>query len=332
MKKLPLSLLFSFAFCLSIFAGEVYVFHDSSCMDKLSFKEKTLTADYKLKTTANLISYNIKANENEYVRLEISLVGDDIVNDMPIDTKNCNELIWDEQFVKEINSGMTEIFVVSLEDGKYRISPVETASYFFSSEEELAFGNSDFGFIFDQNSFDTNQDLLTYGLKSKVKFNFANNIHCPGEFHFYRSTKGRNLSETEMALVPQLGVVRYYTISKKLNRNLREVELQSVNDMPLATYLSQLCNKTTSPIDVVENTEVGEDTMVEKSGMETSVKVSEEKEIILGKPTLATKNTLATSDQPMEKKIITQNQVCTCLLYTSPSPRDRTRSRMPSSA
>ena len=25
-------------------------------------------------------------------------------------------------------------------------------------------------------------------------------------------------------------------------------------------------------------------------------------------------------------------QACTCLLYTSPSPRDRTRSRMPSSA
>ena len=25
-------------------------------------------------------------------------------------------------------------------------------------------------------------------------------------------------------------------------------------------------------------------------------------------------------------------QTCTCLLYTSPSPRDRTRSRMPSSA
>ena len=26
------------------------------------------------------------------------------------------------------------------------------------------------------------------------------------------------------------------------------------------------------------------------------------------------------------------NKTCTCLLYTSPSPRDRTRSRMPSSA
>ena len=311
MKKLPLSLLFSFAFCLSIFAGEVYVFHDSSCMDKLSFKEKTLTADYKLKTTANLISYNIKANEHEYVRLEISPVGDDIVNDMPVDTKNCNELIWDEQFVKEINSGMTEIFVVSLEDGKYRISTVDAASYFFSSEDELAFGNSDFGFIFDQNSFDTNQDLLTYGLKSKVKFNFANNMHCPGEYHFYRSTKGRNLSETELALVPHLGVVRHYTISKKLNRNLREVELQSVNDMPVATYLSQVCNKTTAPIDVAENSEMDKDIMVEKSGVETNMTDSEKDGVILDKPLKVTKNTLASAEEPMKKKLTTENQVCT---------------------
>ena len=29
---------------------------------------------------------------------------------------------------------------------------------------------------------------------------------------------------------------------------------------------------------------------------------------------------------------ITMDSTCTCLLYTSPSPRDRTRSRMPSSA
>ena len=33
----------------------------------------------------------------------------------------------------------------------------------------------------------------------------------------------------------------------------------------------------------------------------------------------------------MEKILVPTHQV-TCLLYTSPSPRDRTRSRMPSSA
>ena len=313
MKKLPLSLLFSFAFCLCVFAGEVYVFHDSSCMDKMSFKEKTLTADYKLKTTAKLISYNIKANENEYVRLEISPAGDDIVNDMPIDTKNCNELIWDEQFVKEINSGMTEIFVVSLEDGKYRISAVEAASYFFSSDDELAFGNSDFGFIFDQNSFDTNQDLLTYGLKSKVKFNFANNMHCPGEYHFYRSTRGRNLSETEMVLVPSLGVVKYYTISKRLNRNLRELELQSVNDMSVSTYLSQLCNKTTEAVDIVEANDktVASDIMVEKSGKSSQKTMSNEEAKMLDLPIKKIDNTIHTAEEATETRLVEGNQTCT---------------------
>ena len=32
------------------------------------------------------------------------------------------------------------------------------------------------------------------------------------------------------------------------------------------------------------------------------------------------------------KQLTVKDQPCLCLLYTSPSPRDRTRSRMPSSA
>ena len=35
---------------------------------------------------------------------------------------------------------------------------------------------------------------------------------------------------------------------------------------------------------------------------------------------------------PDKEKIIEIATLITCLLYTSPSPRDRTRSRMPSSA
>lgn len=236
-----LSLLLS----LSLFASDIYVFHDSSCMDKLSFKEKTLTADFKLKTTAKLISYNIKASENEIVCLEVSEDGQALLADMPIGTKNCHELVWDEQFVKEINAKNSDIFIVTLVDGKYRINPVTTASYFFSNEDELAYANNDFGFNFNQGSFDSKEDLLTYGLKSKVNFSFADNMHCPGEYHFYKSTRGRNIYENELIVVPQLGVIKNYTISKKLNRNLREVELQEVNDMPLATFLEQLCNKTT---------------------------------------------------------------------------------------
>ena len=41
-------------------------------------------------------------------------------------------------------------------------------------------------------------------------------------------------------------------------------------------------------------------------------------------------------DEKMRNKLIEEHRACpvgkACLLYTSPSPRDRTRSRMPSSA
>jgi len=41
---------------------------------------------------------------------------------------------------------------------------------------------------------------------------------------------------------------------------------------------------------------------------------------------------IASIPELMRKLIFTLALLCICLLYTSPSPRDRTRSRMPSSA
>ena len=42
--------------------------------------------------------------------------------------------------------------------------------------------------------------------------------------------------------------------------------------------------------------------------------------------------TLKAKNQSIKKPIILSGHTDVCLLYTSPSPRDRTRSRMPSSA
>ena len=48
-----------------------------------------------------------------------------------------------------------------------------------------------------------------------------------------------------------------------------------------------------------------------------------------GRPVVALESTIISHGMPYPKNVET---ALLCLLYTSPSPRDRTRSRMPSSA
>ena len=48
--------------------------------------------------------------------------------------------------------------------------------------------------------------------------------------------------------------------------------------------------------------------------------------------TLKQVDIIACEDTRVTKKLCNHYDITTCLLYTSPSPRDRTRSRMPSSA
>ena len=56
-------------------------------------------------------------------------------------------------------------------------------------------------------------------------------------------------------------------------------------------------------------------------------------EELLGLPVLATTDSEGTAELPTSRRLVQAVAASgDCLLYTSPSPRDRTRSRMPSSA
>ena len=64
-------------------------------------------------------------------------------------------------------------------------------------------------------------------------------------------------------------------------------------------------------------------------GVDELIEVSEQPDLVgdtLGVEVCASRKTVCSFER------VSQNDLLRCLLYTSPSPRDRTRSRMPSSA
>ena len=66
-------------------------------------------------------------------------------------------------------------------------------------------------------------------------------------------------------------------------------------------------------------------------GKRIGIAISDENKIVATPYTTIIKNNYPDFIKEI-KKIIKEYQIKGCLLYTSPSPRDRTRSRMPSSA
>ena len=64
----------------------------------------------------------------------------------------------------------------------------------------------------------------------------------------------------------------------------------------------------------------------------TKDKVLESLDELVEKGKLTREEAAAMSEKIVEEGKVETEKAKTCLLYTSPSPRDRTRSRMPSSA
>ena len=66
--------------------------------------------------------------------------------------------------------------------------------------------------------------------------------------------------------------------------------------------------------------------------LRTSIIHQDDKKVIVQVDAFVDGNHLSTGTSEELRSISRINQTSACLLYTSPSPRDRTRSRMPSSA
>ena len=239
MKRLVLLSLLS-AFSMSAFADQIYIMHDNNCMDRLTYKIKYFNGS-KLDVTANSLSFKVQGAEHESVVLNIGEENDELSKTEP-KILNCEDVHFNEEFVKKINSYASEVFIVKKVGKKYRISPVQSADYFYSSSEELAYGDIDFGFNYNYIIGDQKTNLLSYGVKSKVNYNFRDDQSCPSEYHFKKLSKQKNDHNLGLVILPDLGLIKKNYVDKKSQKLVKQYVLSSINKVELVTFMDIMCN------------------------------------------------------------------------------------------
>lgn len=239
MKRLLLLSLLS-AFSMSLLAEQVYILQDNNCMDRLNYKIKYFNGT-KLDVSTNFLSFKVKGNANEHITLNIGEENDELAKTCP-KISECADISFNEEFVKKINSYANEVFIVQPVGKKFRISPVQTADYFYSSDEELAYGDMDFGFNYNFIINDQKTNLLSYGMKSKVNFNFRDDKSCPSEYHFKKLSKSKTDHNLGLVIIPDLGLVKKNYVNKKTQKLEKQYVLSSINKVELITFMDVMCN------------------------------------------------------------------------------------------
>lgn len=237
-RLLLLSLLGSFSMCL--FANQLYIMHDNNCMDRLNYKIKYFSGS-KIDLSTNSLSFKVRGNMNEHVILNVGEENDELSKTSP-KISSCDDVVFNEEFVKKINSFSTQVFIVQPVGKKFRITPVQTADYFYSSEEEIAYGDTDFGFNYNYIINDQKTNLISYGMKSKVNFNFRDDKSCPSEYHFKKLSKNKSDHNLGIVIVPDLGLVKKNFVNKKTQKLEKQYVLSAINKVELLTFMDVMCN------------------------------------------------------------------------------------------
>ncbi len=241
MRTTPLILLGLF-FCIASFAAEkdLYLMYDASCMDKYTYKLNKRDANGL--SSSEYYTYQVKINDNERVIFNVGKEGSNIIDYKPSDVKRCGEVVISESFTRKINSKDLKLFLVKkLATGKHKIVAVHSADYFFTTDAEMGYANKYFSFSYNYST-KNKSNLATKDSKGKVYFRSRSDETCPSEYSFRRTPPKNHDPYSDFILVPDVGLVQKKTGLDAAQANANVLQLDQINDIPLAQYMDAVCN------------------------------------------------------------------------------------------
>ncbi len=236
-----LSLLLSLCFVQVSLANTIYLEYDPACMDRYEYRYQGVKSGFSHSV------YHLRLNDREKIILEVGVESKMDYESRPLNTKKCSSISLNERTVRDINNGDLQLFIVKRHSKGFNVSPVGIATYAQISDRGVGYSSIDNIFAYDYNQPANGANIAKRDSEAKVFFNGILSHTCPKKYLFTKTKQRAGRNYSEMTIIPEIGVVEEKTGFNQTDAANNVLELVSVNNVPIESYMNQFCRAKSRP-------------------------------------------------------------------------------------
>jgi LysM repeat protein len=188
------------------------------------------------------VQYALQTNDDNKVFLEMSDERPTKLENAPKNIKKCSDLRWNEELIREINKGKTDIYLVWPTKTGYSSATVATAALMSMQGSILNWSDRDFNFSIDtkapfqaDNLADRESDYLV------MKKDYFER-ECEPIYVLHREAKKTCETATDFEFSPKFGIIQENTGKTASEMAENQLNLYLVNGEPFIDALKKSCS------------------------------------------------------------------------------------------
>ncbi|MCB0569398.1 MAG: LysM peptidoglycan-binding domain-containing protein [Phaeodactylibacter sp.] len=242
MKKFLIASLFACAFAVSAYSANLYILYDPACMDRLEYTYLNN------ENGAPYISYHVTSIPGEKIILDVGTESDVVQTFPPAQFIRCNNAVFDEKLVNDINSNIDRVFIVVKKgENSYQASPIIYAARYLRAEDYILYDSPKYRFQFDLKMGTIGENIALRNPKATVYFEGRLENDCTGAYLFTQNAEFAGNPHTDLVLVPEVGIVEERSGINVEDALKNTLTLTRVNGKKLDRYLKKICKGIDEP-------------------------------------------------------------------------------------
>jgi LysM repeat protein len=232
-------LIFSLCMATTMTAQTIYLKMDESCMDRLEYTSANASSTY--------VSYGVKVGDMQFANFDVGIESSEFVKDLPAKVIYCNALKIDGDFVKLVNDGTLQLYIVRETPTNYHIGEVDKASFLSTKGGTMEFFTDDATFALNLINPIAGVNLALPGSKAAVYLDGMITYQCLKGFIIQKKENADSRTFKEYVMIPEIGIVARASVAKTgfVSDPLRDNEfnLAKVDGIAFKSVLSEICDR-----------------------------------------------------------------------------------------